>query len=283
MAMTKMAQLPTATSKQISDPLPPTVTRETGKRARNFRKYAGIVIVIGVWCALSYGRVIDATRLPTPTALWSQFLSLARNGFHGVSLQDNILVSLEETMLGLGFGIVIGVPFGLAMGYYRVMSELFGTLFSFIRPIPAIAFIPLAVLYLGIGLTPKVVLIFATSFLFIVMSTESGVHGIQHDLLRVARNLGLNRRQTFRYVILPGATPGIMTGVRTGLALSWALVVAVELVAAQSGLGYMIEQAGNFFELKIVFIGIILIGIIGVILDSFVILIGRKLLHWQGK
>jgi NitT/TauT family transport system permease protein len=282
-----MDQLPAAfesgQKKQINDRLPTGLGRDTRNKARNLRKYAGVVVVLAVWCALSYGRVVDATRLPTPTALWDQFVSLATHGFHGVSLEDNILVSVEQTMLGLGFGIVFGVSFGLAMGYSKVIEELFGTLFSFIRPIPAIAFLPLAVLYLGIGLTPKVVLISVTSFLFIVMSTESGVRGIQHDLLRVAKNLGLNRYQTFRYIILPGATPGIMTGVRTGLALSWALIVAVELIAAQSGLGYMIEQAGNFFELKIVFIGIILIGIIGVILDSVVVLIERRLLHWQGR
>jgi len=258
-------------------------SRRNGRLRRFGRRAIGIVVIAALWCGLTYGGVVAPNYLPSPSALWSHFLSLASNGYHGVPLYDHIAASLRRTLIGYLIALLAGVPVGLVMGYYSAMSDVLAPVFSFLRPIPPISFIPLAVLYLGIGETSKIVIIFVAAFLFVVLNTETGVRSVPQDLLRVGQNLGLSRAQLFRHVILPGALPSILTGARVALSISWALVVAAELLAAQSGLGYMIVTAGNFFDLPTVYVGIILIGILGVLMDSVVLIVQRRMLHWQGK
>lgn len=247
------------------------------------RRGIGVLVIAVLWCGITYGGFVAQSALPSPSALWSHFIDLARNGYHGVPLYDHILASLRRALSGYILALLVGIPVGLVMGYYSAIGDVLAPVFAFLRPIPPISFIPLAVLYLGIGETSKVVIIFGAAFLFVVLNTETGVRSVPQDLLRVGQNLGLSRIQLFRHVILPGALPSILTGARVALSISWALVVAAELLAAQSGLGYMIVTAGNFFDLPTVYVGIVLIGILGVLMDSVVLVLQHRLLHWQGK
>jgi NitT/TauT family transport system permease protein len=151
-----------------------------------------------------------------------------------------------------------------------------------LRPMPAIAFIPLVILWFGIGEFSKVLLIFFTSFLYITLNAAAGVKGVGVDLIRAARSLGVGERQLFFYVILPGAMPHIFTGLKVGAAVSWAVVVAAELVAAQRGLGYMIMDGATFFRIPEVYVGILLIGAIGFGIERALAAVERRLLHWAG-
>lgn len=240
-------------------------------------------VVLLVWCGATYGGLIDRRFLPSPGDLAVHLYSLAQNGYTGTPLWKHIGMSVFRALSGFGLAVALGVPLGLLMGYYRWLGDSLGYVLSFLRPIPPIAYIPLAALYLGIGETSKIVLIFVAVLLFVVLNAQAGVTGVRQVLIRAGDNIGLSRPQLFRYVILPGALPSIMTGLRTGLAIAWALVVAAELIAAQEGLGYMVQDAANFFHLDTVFAGIVLIGIFGFALDTLLFLVQRRLLHWQGR
>ena len=145
----------------------------------------------------------------------------------------------------------------------RIISSALAPFFSFIRPIPPIAYIPLVILWFGIGEFSKIVLIFLASFLYVALNTAAGVRAVPQDLIRVARTLGTSNFRLFYAVILPEALPYVMLGLKVALALSWAVVVAAELVAAQAGLGYLIMDAGTFFRIPDLYVGIVLIGLIG--------------------
>jgi len=142
---------------------------------------------------------------------------------------------------------------------------------------------PTAILFFGIGEFPKVLLIFLTSMLYIILNTSAGVLSVPQELIRVGLNLGLTRLQLFRSVMFPASLPYVMTGIRTATAVSWALVVAAELVAAQEGLGYMVMDAATFFRVADVYISIGIIGAIGLALELVEGLVEAHVLHWRGR
>jgi ABC-type nitrate/sulfonate/bicarbonate transport system permease component len=262
------------------------LTSQSGGGRRSASLGLGALSLLGLlilWFAVSALQPPDQRWLPSPVEIVQHMWALVIDGYRGTSLIVHVLVSIRRTAIGFLLAIVLGVPLGLAMGRSRTLGELLGPIFSLLRPIPPIAFIPLAVLYLGLGEASKVVLIFLAPFLFIVLNSEAGVRTVPHILIRAGEMLGLSNRQLFTRVVLPGAMPSILIGIRTGAAVSWALVVAAELLSAQEGLGYMVASAGNFFDLKTVYVGIILIGVIGFALDVAARAIERRLLHWQGR
>ena len=205
---------------------------------------------------------IDPFVLPSPGQLGASLWKFMRHGYENHSFSSHVLASLFRTSTGFVIGILAGVPVGLLMGYFPSVNAVLSPLFAFIRPIPVIAFIPLVILYFGIGEFSKILLISVTAFWYIVLNTANGVRSVPALFVQAAENLGLSRAQLFRHVMLPAAMPFIMVGLKTAAALSWAVVVAAELIAAQRGLGHVIMDAGTFFNIPMVYIGIGLIGII---------------------
>lgn len=263
---------------------PAVVERRTSRSHSRFWQWmVGPGVIIIVWCLLTYSGAIDRSDLPSPTDLWQHFLNLLANGYLGVPLIEHIRASLTRTLTGFLLAVVTGVPLGVAMGHYPWLGRLMRPILSFLRPMPPIAFIPLAILYLGLGEASKIALIYFASLMYILVNAEAGARAAQLVLLRAGRSLGLNSVQVFFQVVIPSALPSILAGLRVGLAVSWGVVVAAELLAAQSGLGYMIQTAGTFFDLKTVYVGIFIIGIIGFGMDAIVMLIQRRVLHWQGR
>lgn len=250
---------------------------------RWLRRGSGLGACLVLWCILSYGGVVSPGFLPSPTGIAERFIELTRNGYANSTLWQHIFDSVYRTLTGFVLGVAAGTPTGLLLGYYRRFDESVGPIFSFLRPIPPIAYTPLFVLYLGIGDASKIVLIFIGAFLYMLLSAQAGVRNVPEVLVRAGKNAGLSGAGLFVKVIVPGSMPGIMTGARTALSVSWALVVAAELIAAQAGLGYMVSSAGVFFDIRTLFVGIILIGIVGLILDRTILAIEHKLLHWQGR
>lgn len=236
-----------------------------------------------VWSALTYWKIVDEVVLPSPGTMLATAQSFFLEGYAGKPAGTHILASVYRTFAGLTSGIVLGVPVGLTMGYFRSINAILGPVFSFIRPVPPIAFIPLVILYFGIGEFPKILLIGAAAFWYVVLNTSTGVRSVSQDLIRAAQNLGINRYQLVLKVILPASLPYVMTGIKTATALSWAIVVAAELVAAQVGLGYMIMDAATFFRIPFVYLGIFIVGLIGLTLELITTRIERRLLHWLGR
>lgn len=221
--------------------------------------------------------------LPSPSDFAAEVGRLIEKGYTNKPMWFHIRSSLFRTFSGLLLGLIIGIPLGLLVGYYWFASAIFSPFLGALRPIPPIAFIPLVVLYFGIGEFSKILLIFMAALWYVTLNTAAGVKSVPSDFMRAGRNLGLNQGKIFAHVILPSALPFIMTGVKTATAVSWAIVVAAELVAAQQGLGYMVMDAATFFRVTDVYIGIVLIGMIGLLLEMLISVAETRLLHWRGK
>ena len=265
---------------------PPPASRASGAERRVpdvAYSVAAVLLLLGLWFALSRSSFIKPGYLPTPEELWSTFVELVKNGYQGKPLTEHIGISLFRTLSGFALGVVFGVPVGLLAGYSRRAGAMISPIMAFIRPIPPIAFIPMAVLYFGLGETGKIVLIFFVSFNYVQANAQAGAANFPIAYRRAAESLGLTKAQTFYRIVLPGALPQIFTGLKVALALSWAVVVAAELVGAQSGLGFMISDAALLFRIPVVFIGIALIGAIGLILNLTLNLIEHKIVHWKGR
>lgn len=244
---------------------------------------ASVAIIVVIWALAARPGTSLAGVLPPPQDLLKAFWGLILHGYQGTSLWTHFQASLLRTMAGFITGSAAGVLLGLLMGYDKVVSAALAPFFSFIRPIPAIAYIPMVILWFGIGEFSKIVVIFLSSFLYVSLNTSAGVKAVPGDLVRVAQTFGASGRQLFTYVIFPECLPYIFLGLKVGLALSWAVVVASELVAAQSGLGYMIMDAATFFRIKDVYIGVFLIGLVGLLLEWLLGLLERSFVHWSGK
>jgi ABC-type nitrate/sulfonate/bicarbonate transport system permease component len=236
-----------------------------------------------LWTAAIDLGLVSSRFTPTPFEIVQEFGLLLRYGYTGVPLYDHIGASLIRTLIGFSLAVIAGIPFGLLIGRSRVLEAAFAPWFAFLRPIPAIAFVPLVILWFGIGEFSKISVIFFSCFLYITVSTIAGVKSVSIHLLRAGYSLGALKRKSFLYVVLPAALPQIMVGLRLGSAISWTLVVAAELIAAQRGLGYMIMDASTFFRVKDVYVGLILIGVIGFLLESAIGAVEVRLVHWRGK
>ena len=241
--------------------------------------FGGLVL----WTAVVQTGILSSRFVPSPFDLLEQAVSLMSSGYVGNSLYSHVGASLARTLVGFSIAVLVGVPLGLLIGRVKTLESLFFPWFAFLRPIPAIAFVPLVILWFGIGEFSKISVIFFTSFLYITVNTIAAVKGVPEQLLRAGNSLGAQNRKLFMYVILPAALPQILNGIRIGSAVSWTLVVAAELIAAQVGLGYMIMDAATFFRVKDVYVGLIAIGIIGFLLESTIAFVEHKVVHWHGK
>lgn len=244
---------------------------------------ASVAVFMTAWFVLSTYVWEASEAVPTPQGLVATFAGLVTDGYTGRPLWVHVLTSLQEAFGGYVLGIACGAPLGLLMGYNPAVRAAFMPYVDFFRPIPPISLVTLFVLFFGIGLASKIALIFLSVFWFIILAAAEGVRSLPDDLLRAGRSVGMNQWQIFRYVILPGSMPSLLTGMRTTLSISWALVVAAELVAGHSGVGYIITDATNFFRLDVVYVAILIIAALGFVMDRMILALSRRVLHWQGR
>ena len=244
---------------------------------------SAVVLLFVVWFAVSHSSFVKPGYIPTPEELGKTFFELVRDGYQGKPLYEHIGISLFRTLTGFLLGVVVGVQVGLLSGYSRRAGAMISPIMAFIRPIPPIAFIPMAVLYFGLGEVGKIVLIFFVSFNYVQTNAQAGAANFPIAYRRAAETLGLTRMQTFTNIVMPGALLQIFTGLKVALALSWAVVVAAELVGAQSGLGFMISDAALLFRIPVVYIGVALIGAIGLLLNFGLNFVEARIVHWKGR
>jgi NitT/TauT family transport system permease protein len=255
-------------------------------RGANFYRLVSVIAVavaLAAWLAASFAGVLDPNRLPPAQVLWETLTDLLRDGYAGKPFWQQVLASLARALSGFALAVIIGVPTGIWIGTHRLFDAVVTPFLTFLRPIPPIALVPLFIFYFGIGEVSKVALIFLTAFLYLTVNAASGVRSVPQDLILASKSLGLTGQQIFFHVILPAASASILTGMRIAMTLSWALVVAAELIAAQVGLGYMIMDATTFYRIPVVYVGIITIGLIGLVLEGGLLALERRLLHWRGK
>lgn len=222
-------------------------------------------VLIGMWDAAV--RLVGSDLFPKPIEVLAGIRELAAQGL----LLKYIVASLYRVTWGFSLAVVMGVPFGLMMGWFPRMYAAFNPLLQVLRPISPIAWIPIAILWFGVSDAAPIFLIFLASVFPIAVSASAAVQNLQPVYLRAARNFGLSEMQLFRLVILPAALPQIITGLRIALGVAWLVVVAAEMIAVNSGLGYLIidaRNAGKRYDLVVA--GMILIGTIGLVLDLLV-------------
>jgi NitT/TauT family transport system permease protein len=238
---------------------------------------AVIAILLTVWwlAVILTGSAI----FPTPWQVVTGTLELAHDG----TLWDDIGASLMRVATGFVLAVIIAVPLGLWMGWVKGAFSMLNPLFQILRPISPIAWIPIAILWFGVGNSSPIFLIFISSVFPMVVQTTAGVHTIERRYLRAAENFGVSRYTLFRRVIIPAALPQIIVGMRIGLGVAWLVVVAAEMIALRSGLGYLIidsRNAGNRYDLVIG--GMVIIGLIGLSLDGLMRLLeGLRTVRWR--
>jgi NitT/TauT family transport system permease protein len=234
-----------------------------------------IVGGIGIWWLLA----LSGLQLPTPPEVVAKAVQLWNAGI----LQQDILASLARVLTGFLLGSAVAIPVGFLMGWYTIGRGLFEPWIQFFRTIPPLALLPLVLVLMGIGELPKVFVIFLAAFLACVISTYQGVVNVDRTLINAARVLGAKDGAIFLRVVVPASTPFILVGMRVGLGSAWATLVAAELLAAQAGLGYRMQQAQLYYDIATIFVGIIMIGILGLVMDRLLLLAETKLTGWQER
>jgi NitT/TauT family transport system permease protein len=236
------------------------------------------IVILAVWYVVAYSGLVNPALLPKPHVVFEKGLELARE-----RLPMDIWMSTQRVFLGVTLGIVAAVPVGFLLGWYKGVRTFVDPVINFFRALPPIALIPLVIVYFGIGETAKVAILFYASFFAGVIVMYEGIAQINPIYVRVARTLGAHDLEIFRKVIVPLAVPHMLTALRVALGVAWATLVASELIAAQQGLGALIQNASNFFQLDIIYLGIICIGFIALAMDTVLRVIARRLVSWQER
>ncbi|WP_229702611.1 ABC transporter permease [Microbacterium murale] len=257
----------------------------TGRRAprRRMSKRMKLVILnavsivggIAIWWVLAE----SGLQLPTPPEVLQKAIQMWNAGI----VQEDVVASLARVLTGFVLGTAAAIPVGFLMGWYTAARGLFEPWIQFFRTIPPLALLPLVLVLMGIGELPKVFVIFLAAFLACVISTYQGVVSVDRTLINAARVLGAKDGTIFARVIVPASTPFILVGMRVGLGSAWATLVAAELLAAQAGLGFRMQQAQIYYDLATIFVNIVIIGILGLAMDRLLLLAETKLTAWQER
>lgn len=237
-----------------------------------------IVVVLLGWVAVSYSSDLAAEYvLPRPPRVFYALQSLVETN----ALWSHILASLRRIFLGFIIAALSAIPLGILLGRVRRLYLVFEPAIEVLRPISPIAWIPLSILWFGLGEESKVFIVWLLSFFFILVSTISGVRGVDKRLVQAAQTLGANESLIFSRVILPAALPSIVTGLRLGLGVSFGVVVIAEMIGARSGIGYMMERARAVLDPSQVLIGMATLGVLGYFFNQLLPMIESRLLRYR--
>lgn len=265
-----------------------TQTRRRGLRWPFSRQFSLSLLSVGLllllWWAITVLGLVAPLFLPPPQVVLQKLILIASpQGFMDATLWQHLGASLARMLVALFFAALIGIPVGIAMGLSPAIRGLLDPLIELYRPVPPLAYLPLMVIWFGIGETSKILLIYLAIFAPVTLSTLAGVKNAQQVRIRAAQALGASRWQLLRFVILPGALPEILTGLRIGLGVGWSTLVAAELIAATRGLGFMVQSAGEFLATDVVLAGIAVIALIAFGLELGLRALQRRLTPWNGE
>lgn len=246
---------------------------------------ATVAVFILIWFLATNVGSISPVILPKPQDVFKSFVELCRDGYgtNKDTLFMHMAASMQRLLIAFALSIVTAIPLGLLSGYFAKVSAIITPFVEFYRPIPPLAYYTLLVLWLGITESSKITLLFLAGFAPIFIACVSGVKRINIDYLNASYMLGANKRQTFLNVILPAALPDIFTGIRTAIGVEYTTLVAAEMVAARRGVGWMVLDASNWLKSDVVFVGVIIMGITGILLNQIILLIEEHFVHWAGK
>lgn len=236
-----------------------------------------IFLLIFIWYIAAESGNINKILLPSPGMIVSTLVKKLSDG----SLMAEIMISMGRVLKGYLCAVVSGICLGVAIGLSEHMHRMTKLIIQILKPIPPIAWIPLVILWMGIGEASKVFLIFLGGFFVVLLNVIDGIRYIDPKLIEVSNAAETPKIKYIFQLVIPAAMPSIFTGLRVALGTSWSCVVAAELVAASSGIGYMISNARNFGQMDVVIIGMISIGIVGKLMDEILKVLEGKVLVWN--
>ena len=254
------------------------------KRKSLLISFCSAGIIFAVWTIASLTGVLTPTGLvPTIQSVIKALVDISINGYKGSTLLEHLGASFFRLLIAFGLAICTAVPFGLLSGQNDKVRAAMEPIVEFVRPLPPLAYYTVLVLWMGIYNGSKIMLLYIACFTPIYVACVAAVTKIPASYTDVAATLGANSKQIFWKVILPYAAPDIFTGVRTAFGHGYSTLVAAEMVAAASGIGWMVLDAANWQRTDVIFAGIIVMGVTGIIIDQFLRFAERRIVPWKGK
>lgn len=242
-----------------------------------------VIALFALWQVATSAGWVKPLFLPSPEAVWQQFTEVSREGFADATLLTHIGWSALRVFGAFVLALLTAVPIGIMMGVNRVARGIFDPIVEFYRPLPPLAYLPLVVIWMGIGEGSKVLLIYLAMFAPLALSARAGVRSVAIEQIHAAYSMGASRRQVLVHVIMPAALPEILTGMRIAIGFGWTTLVAAEMVAATAGLGFMVLSASKFMATDVVMMGILVIGFMALLFDLGMRWLERRWVPWKGK
>jgi taurine transport system permease protein len=240
-------------------------------------------VLIALWFLVTESGWVKPLFLPSPLAVWDKFLLALTEGVSNSTLWQHTLASIGRVFGAFALALVTAVPIGVLMGVNRFVRGLFDPIIEFYRPLPPLAYLPLVIIWLGIGEFPKVFLIYLAIFAPMAIAARAGVRSVSTEQIHAAYAMGATRGQVISQVIMKAALPEIFTGMRIGIGVGWTTLVAAEMVAANRGLGFMVLNAAENLESDTVIMGILIIGVFAFAFDLLIRYLEKVLIPWKGR
>ena len=242
----------------------------------------GIILFIGIWESVVRLGLVSPDKLVAPSQIITTFIDKLNNPIpDGNTIIVHFLTSLKLVVLGFLVSCIVGIPLGLFMGFFNIANRIFTPIFEIIRPIPPLAWIPIVIVVLGIGLKAEMFIIFVATFVPCVINSYTGIKATSPTLINVAKTAGASKFQIFYKVGIPSALPMVFTGIKVAFGSAWATLVAAEMIASSEGLGYMIQQGRVARRSDIVLLGMAVIGLVGALLTALLSLLEEKAIPWR--
>jgi taurine transport system permease protein len=242
-----------------------------------------VLLVTIAWIGVTAGGLVRDLFLPGPLDVWSGLMELIDDGYKGRPLLLHVGMSLYRVGAGFVTGALAGTLLGMGMGYMPRLNALAAPFIEFLRPLPQLAYLILLIIWLGIGETSKITMLFLAALPVSTIAARDGVANVALERIKVAQALGAGNWQIFRHVIFPSALPEILVGARLAAGIVYGTLIASEIIAGSSGIGWMVMDAGRFLRSDYVFVGIGMIGLAGIAIDKALLLIERRAVHWAGR
>jgi NitT/TauT family transport system permease protein len=255
-----------------------TIRTPIPRRGRWVLTASSVLIPVVAWIALATSGAVSATFLPSPGAVWSAGVQMAASG----ELVTDTLATVQRVLLGFGLAVLVSVPLGIVMGTFLAGQAALEPMIGLLRYLPASAFVPLLIIWLGIDEASKIAILFIGTVFFNTLMAADVVRGVPPALIDVSYTLGARRAEVLRKVIVPYALPGIIDAIRVNAAAAWNLVVVAELIASTVGLGYRIVRAQRFLQTDRIFAVLAVIAVVGVLLDVALRLLRSRVGRWVG-
>lgn len=241
------------------------------------------VVILSIWYIITKLELFSPTLVPSPYKVWTTFIDILNEGYNHVSLWKHLGASFQRLFIALILAIVTAIPMGLLSGYFSKIKAVIDSVVEFYRPLPPLAYYTLLILWFGIDNTSKVVLLYLAAFAPIYIACVSAVRKVNEDYILSAKSLGAGQKKVFFKIVLPACLPEIFIGIRTAVGVSYTTLVSAEMVAATSGIGWMVLDASNFLKSNVIVVGILIMGFTGILIDFGLRHLEKRIVYWKGQ